>query len=133
MNDFLGARNIMEDFVLPFIQRHSMVGKLLDARSLYAVILAYSGEFDEAELQMRRLEPLIEGAPPPMQAQLADQKRLIAEIRQKGPSPQRRRELSSAAPVVARDTPIARQTAKVGRNDPCPCGSGVKFKKCHGP
>jgi preprotein translocase subunit SecA len=22
--------------------------------------------------------------------------------------------------------------AKVGRNDPCPCGSGKKFKKCHG-
>jgi preprotein translocase subunit SecA len=21
---------------------------------------------------------------------------------------------------------------KVGRNDPCPCGSGQKFKKCHG-
>jgi len=21
---------------------------------------------------------------------------------------------------------------KVGRNDPCPCGSGKKFKKCHG-
>lgn len=21
---------------------------------------------------------------------------------------------------------------KVGRNDPCPCGSGIKFKKCHG-
>jgi preprotein translocase subunit SecA len=21
---------------------------------------------------------------------------------------------------------------KVGRNDPCPCGSGLKFKKCHG-
>ncbi|NUQ19602.1 MAG: zinc chelation protein SecC, partial [Gemmatimonadaceae bacterium] len=20
----------------------------------------------------------------------------------------------------------------VGRNDPCPCGSGKKFKKCHG-
>jgi uncharacterized protein len=20
----------------------------------------------------------------------------------------------------------------LGRNDPCPCGSGVKFKKCHG-
>mgnify|MGYP000742731632 CR=1 FL=1 len=20
---------------------------------------------------------------------------------------------------------------KLGRNDPCPCGSGVKFKKCH--
>ena len=22
--------------------------------------------------------------------------------------------------------------ANVGRNDPCPCGSGKKFKKCHG-
>ena len=31
----------------------------------------------------------------------------------------------------------ARRTAertlpKVGRNDPCPCGSGKKYKKCHG-
>ncbi|MBP2145562.1 uncharacterized protein J2129_001016 [Methanofollis sp. W23] len=24
------------------------------------------------------------------------------------------------------------KAAKVGRNDPCPCGSGVKYKKCHG-
>lgn len=23
-----------------------------------------------------------------------------------------------------------KQTMKVGRNDPCPCGSGLKFKKC---
>jgi hypothetical protein len=27
--------------------------------------------------------------------------------------------------------PVVRDTAKVGRNDPCPCGSGKKFKKCH--
>ena len=27
---------------------------------------------------------------------------------------------------------IHRQAPKVGRNDPCPCGSGKKFKKCHG-
>ena len=31
-----------------------------------------------------------------------------------------------AAGTVVRDTP------KVGRNDPCPCGSGRKYKKCHG-
>lgn len=33
------------------------------------------------------------------------------------------------------DTSLQRQnpsTAKVGRNDPCPCGSGKKFKKCCG-
>jgi len=22
--------------------------------------------------------------------------------------------------------------AQVGRNEPCPCGSGLKFKRCHG-
>lgn len=28
--------------------------------------------------------------------------------------------------------PIVRESPKVGRNDPCPCGSGKKFKKCCG-
>lgn len=28
--------------------------------------------------------------------------------------------------------PIVRETPKVGRNEPCPCGSGKKFKKCCG-
>jgi preprotein translocase subunit SecA len=27
---------------------------------------------------------------------------------------------------------IQRHAPKVGRNDPCPCGSGKKYKKCHG-
>ena len=27
---------------------------------------------------------------------------------------------------------VRRDTPKVGRNDPCPCGSGKKYKKCHG-
>jgi len=27
--------------------------------------------------------------------------------------------------------PIRREP-KIGRNDPCPCGSGRKFKQCHG-
>ena len=30
------------------------------------------------------------------------------------------------------ETPIVRGEAKVGRNDPCPCGSGKKYKKCCG-
>jgi preprotein translocase subunit SecA len=28
--------------------------------------------------------------------------------------------------------PVVRDTRKVGRNEPCPCGSGKKFKHCHG-
>jgi preprotein translocase subunit SecA len=38
--------------------------------------------------------------------------------------------------IMSRDTPatatIKREAAKVGRNDPCPCGSGKKYKKCCG-
>jgi tetratricopeptide (TPR) repeat protein len=30
------------------------------------------------------------------------------------------------------DMPVRRETPKVGRNDPCPCGSGKKYKKCCG-
>ncbi|MDC1173567.1 SEC-C metal-binding domain-containing protein [Methylophilaceae bacterium] len=29
-------------------------------------------------------------------------------------------------------TPITRDTPKIGRNDPCICGNGRKFKKCCG-
>ncbi len=29
-------------------------------------------------------------------------------------------------------TPYRREDPKVGRNDPCPCGSGKKYKQCHG-
>ncbi|MBG29450.1 MAG: preprotein translocase subunit SecA [Opitutae bacterium] len=36
---------------------------------------------------------------------------------------------SRPAPVA---TPVRRDTPKVGRNDPCPCGSGKKYKKCCG-
>src|SRR5690606_16697202 len=32
----------------------------------------------------------------------------------------------------AQQQPIVREGAKVGRNDPCPCGSGKKYKHCHG-
>jgi len=39
------------------------------------------------------------------------------------PPPAQRRQ------VVA---PQKRETPKIGRNDLCPCGSGLKFKKCHG-
>jgi len=32
----------------------------------------------------------------------------------------------------AKPTTVHREGKKVGRNDPCPCGSGKKYKKCHG-
>lgn len=44
-------------------------------------------------------------------------------------------EAAPAAPADEIKLPsvtIRRETPKVGRNDPCPCGSGKKFKNCHG-
>jgi preprotein translocase subunit SecA len=39
--------------------------------------------------------------------------------------------LAAAAPAATVE-PFVRSTSKVGRNDPCPCGSGKKYKQCHG-
>ena len=36
------------------------------------------------------------------------------------------------APVMEEKKPFVRPDRKVGRNDPCPCGSGKKYKHCHG-
>lgn len=36
------------------------------------------------------------------------------------------------APVAQKAQPVMREVQKVGRNDPCPCGSGKKYKQCHG-
>ena len=48
------------------------------------------------------------------------------------------RAASAQAPTPARTggddvvKTVRREEPKVGRNDPCPCGSGKKYKKCHG-
>ena len=48
----------------------------------------------------------------------------------------KRRELEQARMAGAGDAQpvqqVVRSQEKVGRNDPCPCGSGKKYKKCHG-
>ena len=43
-----------------------------------------------------------------------------------GPRPARIGGDDAVVKTIRRDEP------KVGRNDPCPCGSGKKYKKCHG-
>jgi preprotein translocase subunit SecA len=39
---------------------------------------------------------------------------------------------SAEEAAAAKPQTVQRQAPKVGRNDPCPCGSGKKYKKCHG-
>jgi len=38
----------------------------------------------------------------------------------------------AVAPAAGPAAPVVRGERKVGRNEPCPCGSGKKYKQCHG-
>ena len=40
--------------------------------------------------------------------------------------------LQASANTQEKSREPVRVEQKVGRNDPCPCGSGKKYKKCHG-
>jgi preprotein translocase subunit SecA len=60
----------------------------------------------------------------------------------RAPGPQITTTVTSSGPAVAAPAAepeiqlpkvtIRRELPKVGRNDPCPCGSGKKYKHCHG-
>ncbi|HEX6096143.1 MAG TPA: preprotein translocase subunit SecA [Thermoanaerobaculia bacterium] len=47
------------------------------------------------------------------------------------PPPRPKEQVMFTGPKEAA-APVKRVQQKVGRNDPCPCGSGKKYKKCHG-
>jgi preprotein translocase subunit SecA len=53
------------------------------------------------------------------------------EIERRQRRQQQELQLQAGAAQAEQPKPV-RTGAKVGRNDPCPCGSGKKYKKCHG-
>jgi preprotein translocase subunit SecA len=54
------------------------------------------------------------------------------EIERRQRRQQQEMQLQAGAAAAAEQPKPVRTGAKVGRNDPCPCGSGKKYKKCHG-
>jgi preprotein translocase subunit SecA len=59
--------------------------------------------------------------------------RVAQELDVQQPRPQRMVLSRGGEAVEApRSGPMKREGEKVGRNDPCPCGSGKKYKRCHG-
>jgi preprotein translocase subunit SecA len=78
-------------------------------------------------------------------AEMAEQRRKAAELQyrhaQASALAQQQAAVAGAGRVVPAAGPVSRPAAvepfvrnarKVGRNEPCPCGSGRKFKQCHG-
>jgi preprotein translocase subunit SecA len=81
-------------------------------------------------LQMRQQQP---PPPPPTEAAFAPGATGGGEANEatgngRNGSAARRPQRAGGTAVAAR----VAAPAKVGRNDPCPCGSGKKFKRCHG-
>jgi preprotein translocase subunit SecA len=68
---------------------------------------------------------------PPQQQQ---RRRQVAhrEVKAEATGLQGERREAQQSPTTGPPTTVRRSTPKVGRNDPCPCGSGKKYKKCHG-
>jgi preprotein translocase subunit SecA len=68
-------------------------------------------------------------------AQEMEQKRIAAQRRALQRATESHAEAAAgdgeAKPKPKQET-VVRTQPKVGRNDPCPCGSGKKYKKCHG-
>ena len=70
--------------------------------------------------QVREAEP----EPAPRQEKYVESREDLTDPNQEAAARQDTREPQKQQPVVAEKLP--------GRNDPCPCGSGKKFKNCHG-
>lgn len=126
-NDFIGARQMIETNLLPNVLHLKLAARIIPVRSQYAVVLAMCGDFAAADAEMARLAPYEAGLDERGQWELRNQRKAIAKLRLTGPPPQLR---LGRPPAAVRPTGPPR--TKVGRNEPCPCGSGRKYKKCHG-
>ncbi|MGJ8619784.1 MAG: hypothetical protein ACSHWN_05585 [Methylophilaceae bacterium] len=82
-NDFVGARESIEKFVLPHVIAHNMINKLVAVRSQYAVILAYCGEHNAADAEMARLAPYESGFSELQKSEIDGQLRIIKQLRLK--------------------------------------------------
>lgn len=115
IRDYEGAREVMEQHVLPVVSQTGLVNRMVQTRSQYAVILALCGQHDSANTEMRRLEPYFEGLTGEQRQEVEDQSNYIAQLA-----------------YDSAKASVRKIFGKVGRNERCPCGSGLKYKKCHG-
>lgn len=113
--DYVGAREVMEQHVLPVVNQANLVKRLVQVRSQYAVILALCGEHAEAAAEMQCLRPYIEGLTTDQRREIESQSHYIEQLA-----------------VNESKGLIKKRFGKVGRNEKCPCGSSLKYKKCHG-
>ncbi len=91
-----------------------------------------------SKIQIRRPEDVQAVEPPPPDPRTLRFQHAPAPSLAAAPPPEPRPSASASGqaprPALAAEpvAPYVREQPKVGRNDPCPCGSGKKYKQCHG-
>ena len=128
-NDAPGARDFIENTMLPTVARLKLLDYLVPVEAQYAVVLAYCGEIEEAQSKINELESFKSGMSEYQLAEIENQRRAIEDIA--GGRVRLRPVKAALRPEQAQST-FARTSAKIGRNERCPCGSGKKYKRCHG-
>ncbi len=113
-SDYVGARQVIEENLLPVVVKYKMLDKIVSVRSQYAVVLAYCGEYQAAEAEFARLDPYRPGLGAMQSAEIERQREFVTQLQSLGTER------------------LPRRREKVGRNAPCPCGSNQKYKRCHG-
>lgn len=124
--DLTDAREFLEQTLLPSLDDFRLVEHIVPVRAQYAVVLAYCGDVAASRAEMQRLLAFGSAASPLRQRELQRQAQLIEAIAAGR---------VSAPPSLLRPSQAQTPSASVprpGRNAPCPCGSGLKFKRCHG-
>lgn len=123
-SDYIGARQVMEEHLLPAVVAHKILDKIVGVRSQYAVVLGYCGEYDAADDEFARLDAYRPGLSSTQAAELEGQRALVDNLRRLGVRPG----MVNRTPAYLRQL----RRSKTGRNAACPCGSGKKYKHCHG-
>jgi preprotein translocase subunit SecA len=104
------------------IESFELFGKMLQRINtqvlgmLFRARIHAENEVSEARPAMRKTDPKIQTSRPEIETLGSPE---MANIPQEAPAPR-----PTQNPII--------NDLKIGRNDPCPCGSGKKFKACHG-
>ena len=110
----------------------------------FALFQAMKARVDEEMVRyLWRLRPVVtpdgEAAPPPVRQPARRPQQMTLSGGSSGAAPAGAGPFGTGSARPARTggddaaiTPVRRDEPKIGRNDPCYCGSGKKYKKCHG-
>ena len=128
-------RKIVDRFLSCAYEEIGVAPRLLDGEAMHGIV----GHLLPARFE--RKDPLAAHVVPALRAYLAclgenavvaeafETKRALEETADEFAEAVRTGS-STHHPPVRKGKPFVHQASKVGRNDPCPCGSGKKFKQC---